>query len=243
MLRFITISLMMVMSISVFAQGKISRSSQKSKASKVTNVTTSCVSGKINGHDYVDLGLPSGLKWATCNVGATKPYDYGDYFAWGETSPKSNYSWETYFDYDYKDGSKIHFKNYENRSKNELESLHDVARLKWGTTWRIPTNAEMKELQDNCTWKCTVSSGGSGWKITGPSGKSIFLPFAGMKDESNKNADRSETGNQWGFYWTSTLEDYDHSGGSAGSIAGFWIGVSGFIGERYIGASIRPVSN
>lgn len=243
MFRLLFVSLMLIISVSSFAQGKINRNSQKTKSAKVTNTSTSSVSGKINGHEYVDLGLPSGLKWATCNVGASKPSGYGDYFAWGETSPKSKYSWETYFDYDYEDGSKIHFKNYENRSKKELESRHDVARLKWGGTWRIPTYAEMKELKDNCTWKCTVSSGVSGWKITGPSGKSIFLPFAGMKDESNKAADRRETANQWGFYWTSTLDDYDHTFGTAGSIAGYWRGVSGSIGSRYIGASIRPVSN
>ena len=211
MFRLLFVSLMLIISVSSFAQGKINRNSQKTKSA--------------------------------CNVGASKPSGYGDYFAWGETSPKSKYSWETYFDYDYEDGSKIHFKNYENRSKKELESRHDVARLKWGGTWRIPTYAEMKELKDNCTWKCTVSSGVSGWKITGPSGKSIFLPFAGMKDESNKAADRRETANQWGFYWTSTLDDYDHTFGTAGSIAGYWRGVSGSIGSRYIGASIRPVSN
>lgn len=108
-----------------------------------------------------------------------------------------------------------------------LESQHDVARLKWGSNWRIPTYADMKELQDNCTWKCTKYSGVSGWKVTGPSGKYIFLPFAGCKDESNKAIDRSEKGNEWGFYWTSTLSDNSHWFGTAESIAGYWRGITG----------------
>ena len=118
--------------------------------------------GGLNGHDYVDLGLPSSLLWATCNVGADSPGDYGDYFAWGETSTKSSYDMDTY---KYCKGSYDTQTKYCNDSSygysgftdelTVLESSDDAATANWGGSWRMPTHAEWKELcnTDNCTWE------------------------------------------------------------------------------------------
>ena len=103
-----------------------------------------------NGHEYVDLGLPSGIKWATCNVGATTPEEYGDYFAWGETQPKDYYDWSTY---KYCNGDEYSITKYCTRStygtvdiKTTLELSDDAARVNWGGKWRMPTIEEQKEL-------------------------------------------------------------------------------------------------
>ena len=121
----------------------------------------------IAGHDYVDLGLPSGTKWATCNVGATAPHEYGNYYAWGETTTKSTYSSEN---------SRTHGVSMNDISGNPT---YDAARANWGGTWRMPTEAEMEELKDNCTWTWTTQNGVNGCTITGPNGNSLFLPAAG----------------------------------------------------------------
>lgn len=148
-----------------------------------------------NGHEYVDLGLPSGIKWATCNVGATEPWEYGGYYAWGETEEKNKYDWNTYkwgylinvatssqsefvtkycVDNEYNDGKGI----FDNKIILDLED--DVAYLKWGGEWRIPTLKEQKELLDNCSWEWSTIKGVNGYKVTGVNGNSIFLPAAGI---------------------------------------------------------------
>lgn len=127
-------------------------------------------------HEAVDLGLS--VKWATCNVGATSPSDYGDYFAWGETEPKDNYSDNTYKwcrgeDYITKYCTDKKYGTVDN--KTVLDSEDDVARVKWGGKWRMPTREEFKELVDKCRWIWAKD----GYNVTGPSGRSIFLPAAG----------------------------------------------------------------
>ncbi|MBO7269682.1 MAG: InlB B-repeat-containing protein, partial [Bacteroidales bacterium] len=118
--------------------------------------------GSENDHEWVDLGLPSGLKWATCNVGANTPEGYGDYFAWGETSPKNDYSWSTY---KYCKGSKNTLTKYNTDSnygtvdnKITLDLSDDAARANWGGKWRMPTKAEQDELINNCTWTWTTQN-------------------------------------------------------------------------------------
>jgi hypothetical protein len=162
--------------------------------------------GKHKGHEYVDLGLPSGLKWATCNVGADSPEEYGDYFAWGEVEPKPTYDWSTYkygtdwnqltkycYDRDYgKDGF--------TDTKTVLDPGDDAATMNWGGTWRMPTIAEQQELIDNCKWNWTTQNGVSGYKVTGPNGNSIFLPAAGYMYEGTLCRDGSR-----GHYWSSSL--------------------------------------
>ena len=176
----------------------------------------------INGHEYVDLGLPSGLKWATCNVGANKPEDYGNYYAWGETSTKSLYT----------SNSKTYGKQMYDIKGN---SQYDAARANWGGTWRLPTKAELEELNNKCTWKWTTQNGVKGYKVTGPNGNSIFLPAAGYRYGSSLK----EAG-EGGFYWSSTPEEND-------SHYVYYLGF-GCIGHnldddrRYFGMSVRPVS-
>ena len=151
--------------------------------------SSSEVSAAHNGYGYVDLGLPSGLKWATCNVGADSPEDYGDYYAWGETSTKSSYgsgNCETW-----------------NKSIGDIKGTsRDVAHVKWGGSWRMPTKAEFEELlnTDNCTGEWTTLNGKKGYKVTScKNGNSIFLPAAGWRN--GKSLDGTDA---WGGYWSST---------------------------------------
>ena len=130
--------------------------------------------GKHEGHEYVDLGLPSGLKWATCNVGANSPEEYGDYFAWGEVEPKTTYNLDTY---KYYDGS--NFTKYTGSDKTVLDPEDDAATANWGGAWRMPTKAEQDELRTKCKWDWTTQNGVNGYNVTGPNGNSIFLPAAG----------------------------------------------------------------
>ena len=126
------------------------------------------ISGSINGHDYIDLGLPSGTKWATCNVGANIPEEYGYYYAqWDETITKSEYTEYNIIPY-----------GYYNLDYIRGNPNYDVAR-KWGGSWRLPTREEIIELMENCTWKWTTQNNVNGCKVTGPNGNSIFLPAAG----------------------------------------------------------------
>lgn len=191
---------------------------------------------KINGHEYVDLGLS--VKWATCNVGANKPEDYGNYYAWGETSTKSSYT---------EDNSKTYGKEMNNIEGN---SQYDAARANWGGSWRLPTEKELEELENKCTWKWTTQGGKKGYKVTGPNGNSIFLPAAGNRDESSLY--RVGVG---GSYWTSTpdfysdkyyfYKYYDDYGdyGEGASCLFFDSGHQDVDwGDRYYGRSVRPVS-
>ena len=154
-------------------------------------------------HEYVDLGLS--VKWATCNVGASKPEEYGDYFAWGETQPKSTYNWSTY---KYCNGSYNTLTKYNNSSsygtvdnKTKLELSDDAARANWGGSWRMPTRAEQGELRENCTWTWTTQNGVNGYKVTSKkNGNSIFLPAAGYRDVSSLS-----NAGSYGDYWSSSL--------------------------------------
>ena len=139
-----------------------------------------------NGHEYVDLGLPSGLKWATCNVGAIKPEEYGDYFAWGETEPKQSYNKDNY--------------TY-NSNTRTLPLSADAARVNWGGKWRMPTKTEQDELRNHCTWEWTTLNGEKGYKvISKKNGNSIFLPAAAYRNSSNLSG-----AGRFGHYWSSSL--------------------------------------
>ena len=140
--------------------------------------------GLINGYEYVDLGLPSGLKWATYNVGADKPEGYGDYFAWGEKKTKSSYT---------DNNSKTYGKQMNDIKGN---SQYDAARANWGGTWRLPTKAELEELKNKCTWRWTTQNNVKGYKVTGPNGNSIFLPAAGYRYGSSLYS-AGERGDYW----------------------------------------------
>jgi len=165
------------------------------------------VSGTVQSHDYVDLGLS--VKWATCNVGASLPEEEGDYYAWGETSTKKDYGWGTYKWC--KDGGYLNLTKYCSDRKygyngftddlTTLEPSDDVATVKWGNKWRMPSKEEFDELRNRCTWTWIRRNGYNGYKVTGPNGKSIFLPAASAC-EGTEVSFRGERG----FYSTATLE-------------------------------------
>ena len=194
---------------------------------------------KEEGHEYVDLGLS--VKWATCNVGASSPEDYGDYFAWGETtgynSGKTNFGWSTY---KYGSGSSILTKYCTDSSegnvdsKTTLELSDDAAHANWGGNWRMPTIAEFAELQTKCTWTWTTQNGVKGRKVTGTNGNSIFLPAAGYHDNAYFHG-----AGTYGLYWMTSL--YNSS-----SIYAYYLSFdSSFFcrggGDRIFGVSVRPV--
>lgn len=127
----------------------------------------------------INLGLPSGTKWASCNIGATRPEAFGDYYAWGEVSAKSVYDWSTYT---HCDGT---IESCHNIGSDICGTQHDAAHVKWGRKWQIPISDQIKELIDNCRYEWTQFNGVNGGRFTGPNGNSIFLPAAGYRDDSS----------------------------------------------------------
>lgn len=194
-------------------------------------------------HEYVDLGLPSGTLWATCNVGANSPEEYGDYFAWGEVTPKENYSWKTY---KYCDGSNKTLTKYCTNSSygyndftdglTELLTQDDAATANWGSDWQMPTLEQMEELYNNCTQVWTTQNDVDGILVTGPNGNSIFLPAAG-----DFPSDYLYGAGKYGWYWSSSLSTskdesayelvFDRTGWLCGGASLF----------RSTGITVRPV--
>jgi len=195
----------------------------------VLMTTAQAQENTIDGHEYVDLGLPSGTMWASCNVGATKPEEYGDCFAWGETKTKDNYIFNTYFDNEwnkYNNGGGL----------TELLPEDDAAYVNWGSNWRIPSWDQIKELIDNCNWEWTKLNGVNGYKATSKTnGKSIFLPAAGWRNVASLTLAGSE-----GLYWSRTL-DNDYSKSAEGLyFRSSYISKNGDH-KRIYGPSVRPV--
>ncbi len=177
--------------------------------------------GYINGYGYVDLGLS--VKWATCNVGASSPSDYGDYYAWGETRTKSEYTENT---------SITCGKNFGSIAGN---SQYDAARYNWGGTWRLPTKEEIDELVDKCTGTWTTMNGHNGYKVTGPNGNSIFLPAEGCWGGTSLGDAGSI-----GFYWSATpLESDTYNAYGLLFNSGYFCRVWN---DRDAGRSVRPIS-
>ena len=181
--------------------------------------------GEIAGHYYVDLGLPSGVKWATCNVGASSPEDYGDYFAWGETSPKAEYSWEN------------SVTNGEQMSDISGDAQYDAATANWGGSWRMPTKEQMEELVEHCEWEWTQVNGVNGAKVIGPNGSCIFLPAAGFRDGSSFFHDGYD-----GFYWSSTPYDYYYDLNYAYNLYFITGDEDVNLSYRYYGLTVRPIT-
>lgn len=193
----------------------------------------------VGGYDFVDLGLPSGTLWATCNVGAEKPEEYGDYFAWGETAKKSYYKWSTYA---FSNDGKI-FTKYNTNSnygavdgKMTLDAADDAAAVAWGNGWRMPTKEEISELRsgNHCTWTKATINGVAGYVVTSKNnGNSIFLPFGGYYNGS----DWVQKGTM-GCFWSSSL-----------NTNGVWTAHNmvidnsnfAFCNLRYYGRNVRPV--
>ncbi|MBR4775770.1 MAG: hypothetical protein IK008_06700 [Bacteroidales bacterium] len=187
----------------------------------------------------VDLGLS--VKWANCNLGATAPEKYGDYYAWGETAPKQEYNWETY---KWCNGSYDSLTKYNtNRSygrvdyKTVLDPKDDAARVRLGGRWRIPTDDEWKELIENCTWTLTTQGASYGYKVTSEiNGKSIFLPAAFFL--LSTDLDFGYYGCD-GNYWSSSLNTDDPSYAWGVSFDSDHVYMASFV--RYHGFSVRPV--
>ena len=181
-------------------------------------------SGSLNGYEYVDLGLS--VMWATCNIGADSLEDYGNYYAWGETETKETYTSDNSVTY----GVEM--------DEFSGDAEYDAATANWGSPWRMPTSSEISELISDCTWTWTTLNSVNGYKVTGTSGNSIFLPAAGHRYSSLLDNAGSE-----GYYWSSSLGTvytinaahllFDSSG----------VYHNHFIFSRYYGQSVRPVSD
>ena len=173
-------------------------------------ISNSGASGSVNSHEYVDLGLPSGALWATCNVGAATPQEPGELYAWGETETKEEYSWATYkwCNGDAVNSTNQNLTKYCDRGgygwldgKITLELDDDVAHMKWGGRWHTPTREEFQELLDNCTFEWVWTDEREeirAFKVTGKNGNSILLPAAGYVKNLNVKSN-------YFTYWTSSL--------------------------------------
>lgn len=191
-------------------------------------------------YEWVDLGVS--VMWATCNVGAEKPEDYGDYFSWAETVPKAQYSWETYKYGTAYDKLLKYCKNYGlddfTDNKVRLELADDAANINWGEDWHIPTNYQMEELILSCNWEWTSINGVYGYKVSSKrNDNSIFLPASGYYHE----------GSVWGkgaigSYWTNDLNP-----GSSHMALYLKFNANESTGSelkhRYYGYTVRPVMN
>ena len=181
----------------------------------------------------VDLGLC--VKWATCNVGASSPEEYGDYFAWGETTTKSEYTEENYPTYRLRI-SELEAQGYID-SEGNLTAQYDAATANWGGNWRMPTDDEMQELIDNCTWTWTTQNGVEGYNVKGPNGNSIFLPAAGYRYGSSLNDD-----GYGGDYWSSTPCDAFFALTAYGLKLKYINGSEFEDFSRHCGFTVRPIT-
>ena len=203
----------------------------QSKFIHVTVFFVSMLTCSNDNHPHlIDLGLPSGTRWACCNVGAEVPEAYGDYYAWGETAVKESYDWSTY----------IHCKGKRNTCFNLGEDIasteHDVAHVVWRSSWRMPSEEQFRELLTNCDREWTSINGVKILKLTGPSGGTISLPLAGYIWGSEVYED-----NEYADYWTSTVDTSDSNRAIS---FGFYPPNDVRFDEgdyRYTGLSVRPV--
>ena len=193
--------------------------------------------------EYVDLGLPSGTKWATMNIGAERPEDFGTYFAWGETSPKTVYDWESYIYADGDSDSDPQLTKYCNDSGlgngftdalTELETGDDAATAILGSNWRMPTYDEVIELRDYCEHVFTTQNGVAGTLVTGPNNQSIFIPAAAGRYYNNLILSEGT-----GSYWSSSLDTDNPSNAQGLSLGSDGFGI--ITSHRYFGLPIRPV--
>lgn len=177
--------------------------------------------GYTNEHEWIDLGLPSGLKWASCNIGASSPSDKGFYISWGETMSKSEY-WQ--------ENSATRERSFGDIAGN---SQTDAARALWGSTWRLPTKADMDELIMQCSWRWTTINGVPGYNIIGPNDNSIFLPAVGFITGVTVSRE-----GVFGYYWTTApLANSAYAYGLYFNESGYEVGGC----DRSLGVSVRPV--
>ena len=200
---------------------------------------TVIITEQENEYEWVDLELPSGLKWATCNVGAQRPEEYGNYFAWGETVQKEQYEWSTYR---WCDRTSDNLTKYNCNSdygvvdnKTVLDLEDDAARVNWSGIWRVPTETDFEELMSNCSWSWETLNGVYGMRATSRiNGKSIFFPAAGRRNGVGLFEDGSR-----GFYWSSTL----NADTPINAKRFFFLSTNQYLhsSDRYVGISVRAV--
>ena len=233
-----TVKMMVLVAVAaglVFASCQKEDSNNTAANNGGSNGGTNC-----GGHttvEWVDLGLPSGLLWNTCNLGALSPEEYGDYYAWGETTTKEVYDWSTYkYCIVDADGNLRTLTKYDGSPDDPttLDGWDDAAAHELGGGARMPTEAEWKELINNTTAEWTTMNGDNGRKFTASNGESLFLPVAGYRWDGELYSAGSA-----GFFWSSSLAE------SRPDFAwGFYFdsGVPGMsIDFRYCGQSVRPV--
>ena len=216
----------------------------------------------IDGHAYVDLGLPSGTLWATCNIGAERPEGYGKYFAWGETSPKPTYDYWNYVHSCFHVYGMLDYNDEFNYAKycsdpayawhgvadtlTMLESVDDAAAVNWGGGWHVPSLSEMSELFENCSWSSTTQGGVRGLKVTASNGNSLFFPAAGYRyfqllyEEENgqgfywmNQTFWNDITDAWSLYFDPSIEPFLWSPNTEGTLLHHE--------RRYRGFSVRPV--
>ena len=186
----------------------------------------------------VDLGLPSGLKWAKFNIGANAPEEHGGYFAWGETTEKNVYSWGWYLCQQSECGTWADpfIKNYQSAGTYILGPAYDAAHIQWGGRWRMPTEDDFKELKENCSCEKTTVNGVSGYRYTGWNGNSIFLPDGQIKNGPNLTSDVFKSA-----YWTSYCMCFSFSTAQQASAFAPNGNLSKI--DRAYGLAIRPVND
>lgn len=228
-MRRIIILIVALCPLLVFGQGQIKKPNASASSSKRNTQIISNPDGYINGHGYVDLGLPSKTKWATCNIGADEPFQQGNQYAWGEINEKTDYI---------EANCLTNKKHFEDISGNPS---YDVSQSMWGSKWYMPTREDLGEIEYYCKWKWIKYKGVFGIKLIGPNGKSVFLP-APKVDQWN---------NYYGGYWLSEPigDAFGTDNTAAWSISinkGTMIkGISNTaqgMPYRYIGQMVRPVS-
>ena len=212
----------------------------KSFKTDICHISISDLCPDHNHPHMIDLGLPSGTKWACCNVGSSIPEGYGGYYAWGETEEKSDYSWDTYKYYlgDLDGDGYMESEEFQNIGSNISGTSYDVAHVKWGGGWRMPTLDKLVELCNKCSWMWAELDGVKGQKVTGPNGNSIFLPAAGARDGTEVGGRGS-----CGDYRCGTLRPRSF-GGYVYNLyfySGYWDW--NVDGGRVVGLTVRPVTD
>ena len=223
------------------------QTSQKSSSTKTSTKSNRQIT--ITAGEFVDLGLPSGTLWATRNVGANKPEEVGDYFAWGETKAKYDYSWKNYkWCKETKDSLTKYnpSTSWGKDNRLELDLEDDAAFVNWGKEWRMPTKEQFEELIEHCFWKRVVYKGTKGYLATGKNGNSIFFPNAGIRRGTSAiDYESSSDGEYWSrtIYWSFTTSGGTGNTTLARTLACYFNVEYAASSHRSNGLQVRAVRN
>lgn len=223
---------------SIYVAALATGTNQPAHVASVDSTSTSSEAG----HEWVDLGLPSGNKWATMNIGANAPEEYGIYFAWGEIEGKDSYSWASYKWMKKKKADPQNITRYLSAKNAQLNPTDDVAHIVWGGTWCMPTEKDLKELFKWCSSVWTDNYNGTGIagriftsKVAGYTDRSIFFPAAGIRA-----AEKTQRTNFNGNYWTKSLDE-KHTDSAKILYFGQNFAGSDYSALRYYGITVRAI--